>query len=246
MSGSTDPDRTDPDGTDPPRTGPDGTEPDGIPPERTDPGRAQPDGTLPERTDPASTAWDPPPSPDYVPPVAGPPVPYGVFPGYGQPQLPGPPPVGGPPPPYGVFPGYGQPLPPGPPPAFGQPPPYGQPPAYGSQPPAYGSQPPYAAGPYAAPGAFEAPKQNVSAIVLTITAGVLSVLCCSLLTLPALIFGIVGLSKQSTDPEGSARMTRYGWIAFGVGLLVSILAIIGFFALGAGGYLDDSGPYDGY
>ena len=38
---------------------------------------------------------------------------------------------------------------------------------------------------------------------------------------PALIFGIVGLSKQSTDPEGSARMTRYGWIAFGVGLLVA-------------------------
>ena len=85
----------------------------------------------------------------------------------------------------------------------------------------------------------------MSAIALTITAGVLSVLCCSLLTLPALILGIVGLSKQSTDPEGSARMTRYGWIAFGVGLLVSILAIIGFFALGAGGYFDDPGPYDG-
>ena len=67
-----------------------------------------------------------------------------------------------------------------------------------------------------------------------------------MLTVPALILGIVGLSKQSTDPEGAARMTRYGWIAFGVGVLVSILALTVFFALGAGGYFDDSGPYDGF
>ena len=90
----------------------------------------------------------------------------------------------------------------------------------------YGDPTTYGPGPYAAPGTYGAPQHNGSALALTITAGILSVLCCSLLTLPALILGIVGLSKQSTDPEGSARMTRYGWIAFGVGVLVSILAII--------------------
>ena len=117
--------------------------------------------------------------------------------------------------------------------AYGQAPPYGDPTTYGP-------------GPYAAPGTYGAPQRNGSALALTITAGILSVLCCSVLTVPALILGIVGLSKQSTDPEGAARMTRYGWIAFGVGVLVSILALTVFFALGAGGYFDDSGPYDGF
>ena len=59
-------------------------------------------------------------------------------------------------------------------------------------------------------GPYGQPQRNGSALALTITAGILTVFCCSLLTLPSLILGIIGLTKQSTDPEGSARPTRYG------------------------------------
>ena len=134
--------------------------------------------------------------------------------------------------------------PPWAPPAYGQPPAYGRHPAYGQAP--YGGPSPYGPSPYTAPGMYGPPQRSGSALALSITAGILTVFCCSVLTLPSLILGIVALSKQSTDPQGSARLARYGWIAFGIGVFITVLAIIVFAALGAGGYLDDSGPYEGY
>ena len=67
---------------------------------------------------------------------------------------------------------------------------------------------------------------------------------CCLLCAPALIFGIVALSKQSTDPLGSARMTRYGWIALGVTVLLAILLVVAFFAFGMAGAFDSGSSYD--
>ncbi|QIM21821.1 hypothetical protein G7075_12940 [Phycicoccus sp. HDW14] len=85
--------------------------------------------------------------------------------------------------------------------------------------------------------------------MLTILTGVLTVFCCSLLTVPALVLGIVGLTKQDNDPEGSRRMTRFGWIAFSVGIGLTVLGFILLIAYGvATGDTStsfDSG-YDGY
>jgi hypothetical protein len=120
---------------------------------------------------------------------------------------------------------------------YGQPQPYGQPP---------GPSDGYAPWPYAPPGTYGVPRRNGSALALTITSGILSVFCCSVLTLPALILGIVALAKQSTDPAGSTRYARYGWIAFGVGLLVTLVVAAIFFALSLGGAFDDSSYYEGY
>jgi hypothetical protein len=109
---------------------------------------------------------------------------------------------------------YGQEY--GPPPVhqYGQPQvqQYGQPPA-----PAYGQ--PYGTG---------APSQtNASAIVLTILS-VLSI--CLVVPIASLVLGIIALTKNSTDPEGSRRMTKIGWIVFGVGwglwLLLQILSLM--------------------
>jgi hypothetical protein len=105
--------------------------------------------------------------------------------------------------------------------------------------------------PYAAPpSAYGAPQRNTSALVLTIISGVLAVFCCSVLTVPALIFGIVGLTKQDTDPEGSRRASRNGWIAFSVGIAITVIGLVIFFAIGlSGGFDDPSGydsTYDGY
>ena len=205
-----------------------------IPQAPSDPAAPQPDAGAPPAAPEPSAAeqpWAPPPpygqpggyveQPTYQDPYAQ--QPYGQEP-YGQP------PYGQQAAPYGQDP-YAQQQ-------------YGQP-QYGQQ--AYG-QPPasYAQPPYAAPGTYGQPaRTNGSALALTIISGLATVSCC-LLSAPALIFGIVALTKQTTDPEGSARMTRYGWIAFAAGFVLSLLAIGVFIAFGASGAFDDTGRYDGY
>jgi len=127
---------------------------------------------------------------------------------------------------------YGQPQPTQPHPPYGQQPsqPY---PAYGQQTPSqpYGQpHPGYGQQTYGtgAPG-----ETNGSAIVLV----VLSILTlCNPLTLASLVFGIIALTKSSTDPEGSRHMTKIGWIVFAV---VWVLAILGFVLLVVVGVASD-------
>lgn len=119
---------------------------------------------------------------------------------------------------------------------------------------------PYAAGgaqaqqggypPYQVPGQWQAPPvaygtpppQNTSALVLTILSGIATLTCC-LPMVVSLVMGIMALSKNSEDPEGSRRLTKWGWIVFGVCLALSVIAIGIFIAIAiAGGF--DSGTYD--
>ena len=187
------------------------------------------------------------PSPYEAPPASAeaPPSPYDAQ----QPPAYGPPPAyGQQTDPYAQPPAYGaQARPYAQPPAYGsQPTPYGQPSSpYGQQPdpygapPAYGQpQPGYGPGPYAA-----APQTNGSALALTIISAIGALSCC-LITLPSLIFGIIALSKQSSDPVQSAKMAKYGWIAFGICVALAVLAAIGFFAAGSAGWFDDGGYSD--
>lgn len=109
--------------------------------------------------------------------------------------------------PYGAAPGIPTNMPPAPGP-------------YGPHP--YGPQP------YGAPGYAYPPPQptNVSALILTILSGILALSCyCTIPGVVGLIFGILGLTKQSTDPAEAARMTKYGWIAFAA---LMALSLIGF------------------
>lgn len=109
-----------------------------------------------------------------------------------------------------------------------------QPSGYGQQPAPYGpsgyGQLPGAPNPYG--GITQPSEPNVSAIVLTCLTAVLTVgssFCCLPVTVAPLIFGILGIVKQSTDREGAARMTRIGWIILAVLTVLTILAVIGFF-----------------
>ena len=205
-----------------------------LPQATSDPAAPQPDaGGAPAAPEPppAEQPWTPPPAygrpggygeqPAYQDPYAQ--QPYGQQP-YAQP------PYGQQAAPYGQDP-YGQ-------QAYGQP-------QYGQQ--GYGQPPvPYGQPPYAAPGTYGQPSRtNGSALALTIISGLATVSCC-LLSAPALIFGIIALTKQTNDPEGSARMARYGWIAFAAGFALSLLAIGIFFVFGAAGAFDDDGRYGGY
>ena len=112
--------------------------------------------------------------------------------------------------------------------------PYGSQPQqpYGSQPQQpYGSQP--QPNPYAAPAAYgyqvpPAAPANTSAIVLTIVSGLSILLCACFFAIVPLIFGILGITHNATDPAKSAQMTRYGWISFGVCvLIVAVIAALG-------------------
>ena len=115
-----------------------------------------------------------------------------------------------------------------------QPDPYGQPqpgqpyPAYGQDYPAHG-QSPYASGPA---------LSNTSAIILTIVSGLTTVTTC-VIGIPSLIFGIMALTSNSSDPVGSRKKSRIGWIIFavnvGVVLLVAIIAAIGLVAFSGNG-----------
>ena len=49
----------------------------------------------------------------------------------------------------------------------------------------------------------------------------------------------MALSKNSTDPEGSRRLTKWGWIAFGVGLALVVVGVVAFIVLGVAGVWDD-------
>jgi len=134
----------------------------------------------------------------------------------------------GAPSPYGQQPAAPQATPPVSNPYAQQPPapPYGQqPPAppYGQQYPTYGQQP-YGAGAPMAPS-------NTSAIVLTIVSGVSMLSSAFLVGIPSLIFGIMALTSNNTDPVGSRRKARIGWIIFAVNVAVVVLLIVAAIAL---------------
>ncbi|MEO7421784.1 MAG: hypothetical protein ABIU87_05245 [Ornithinibacter sp.] len=200
----------------------------------------EPPLTRPYAGGPAGEAELPSPYPTQ-PPTPGQ-EPYGQQGQYGAPPAYGQQPYGEPPPygqqPYGEPPAYGQ------PPAYGEPSPYGQapPPSYGQQ--QFGSPFP---GPYPpGPAAHGVEQRNTSALTLTILSG-LSILCCGgIFSIPALVFGILALTKQTTDPTESRRMTRFGWIAFAVGVaaLVVVAGIV--IAIAVAGGFDTSSTYEGY
>ena len=218
MTESSDPDRTDGGFDDPPA--PPWSNPDAE-------SRTEPSGPT-DATPPVGTGAPTQPIPAPAPPVE----PFGAAP-FGQgpaAETPYPPPTG-----YGQAP-YGQ-------APYGEAPygqlgpaqtPYGQQP-YGST--AYGQQP------YSLPPApYGPPPQNGSALALTIVSAIGTVLCC-LLCLPSLILGIVALSKHSTDPNGAARLARWGWFALAGAVVLVVVGILAFFALGVAGAFD-SGAYD--
>lgn len=128
-----------------------------------------------------------------------------------------------------------------PPPAPGSEAPYGTPPPpspYPTQDQPTQGQPEgqYGASPYGAPASpYGTPppnyyqsgpaQSNTSALILTILSGIGMFTCCGV-TIVGLILGIIALTKQATDPVQSAKLTKWGWIAFGVGLVLAVLALV--------------------
>ena len=111
----------------------------------------------------------------------------------------------------------------------GQPNPYArqQYPTQGQVQGGYAGAPPYGAPAYGAPGygtpTYAAPQSlSGSTIALLVVSG-LTTLGCGF-GIVALIFAIIAAAKKD-QPADSAKYTRWGWIAFGVGLLLSVIVI---------------------
>jgi hypothetical protein len=162
------------------------------------------DPTAPRWTEPAA------PYPSQDAPTQGPATPS--YPAQGDPaqgyRTPGPPPPPAYPTQEQVRQQYGQ-------------APYGQQPGYGQPPAGYGYPPPGVV-------AYAQPRTNGSALGLVITSALSILFCSNILSIPAVVFGGVALSRQSTDPESSRKLSRWGWIAFGVAMAIEVVAIIGF------------------
>lgn len=83
-----------------------------------------------------------------------------------------------------------------------------------------GMPPPY---PYAP---AQAAPVNTSAIVLVIFSSLALVTgYCCYIGIPGLILGILGITKNATDPEGAAKLTKIGWITFAALSVITFLAI---------------------
>lgn len=89
------------------------------------------------------------------------------------------------------------------------------------------------------PGYGAPPAQNTSALVLTIMSAIATVSCC--FGIFALPFGIIALTKNATDPEGSRRLAKIGWIVFGVTAVLLVVGAIALFALGIASDMNDGG-----
>jgi hypothetical protein len=114
--------------------------------------------------------------------------------------------------------------------------PYGSP--QGGQ-PADSTYPGY---PYAQPG--RQGITNVSAIVLLVISGLLTLTLC-IPGLPSLVMSIIALTKQETDPEGSRRLTRWGWVVLAIMVVLGAIAITAIVAW-AITHSDELDPYTTY
>ncbi len=92
-----------------------------------------------------------------------------------------------------------------------------------------GGYPGYPGGSYPAP-----PPSNGSAIGLTIVSGLAFLSCIGLLALPSLIIGIIALTKNATDPAGSRKLTKTGWIVLAACMAITVVLAILYFVFVGG------------
>ena len=72
--------------------------------------------------------------------------------------------------------------------------------------------------------------------MLTILSGITMLSTCFIVGIPSLVFGIMALSSNALDPDGSRKKAKTGWIIFGINVgVVVLLAIAGVVLLAATG-----------
>jgi len=74
-------------------------------------------------------------------------------------------------------------------------------------------------------------EASSSAIVLTVLSGIVMLSTCFIIGIPSLIFGIIALTSNRTDPAGSRKQAKTGWILLAVNFGVVVLLVIAGFAV---------------
>jgi len=65
---------------------------------------------------------------------------------------------------------------------------------------------------------------------LTIVSALSTVTTC-VIGIPSLIFGIMALSSNNTDPVGSRKKAKIGWIIYAINLGLIVLAVVAIVAI---------------
>ncbi|NHA67941.1 hypothetical protein [Phycicoccus flavus] len=189
-----------------------------APPPANSSGWERPTYTSPSYSLPSYDLPAPPPAPSPAPaPPAGPPAPLR----YGDAGRPAPPRTTG---------DATTSPPSSPPPAtYPPPPPGGVPsgwPGTTDAPPA-GDAYPYAT----PPNPLTPTTTNGSALALTIVSGLLVLSCCGALMVPALVLGILALTRQATDPAWASATARKGWLALAGGVALTLVLAVGWLVI---------------
>jgi hypothetical protein len=79
---------------------------------------------------------------------------------------------------------------------------------------------PQQGGAYAAP--YGSRGSNGSAIALVVVAGISTFFGC-IFSIPAVILGIIALTKHNDSPAEAAKFTRWGWIAWVLAIALALV-----------------------
>ncbi|WP_198653753.1 hypothetical protein [Actinocorallia populi] len=85
------------------------------------------------------------------------------------------------------------------------------------------------------------PASNGPAVAALIANILLTITCCGLLAVPGIVTAAVAMSRVNTDPVSAKNLTNWSWVIFGLAVLVGVVLLVLFFALGLSGELDETG-----
>ncbi len=97
---------------------------------------------------------------------------------------------------------------------------YGGPPYPGQ--PGGGWQDPYGGYGYGPPGVPNAPGASQGSAIGALVCNIIMLFVCWLLAIPGIICSAIALGRVNTDPDSARTLTMWGWVLFGLGLLMGI------------------------
>ncbi|GAA2725272.1 hypothetical protein [Actinocorallia aurantiaca] len=84
------------------------------------------------------------------------------------------------------------------------------------------------------------PANNGAAVAALIANILLTITCCGLLAVPGIVTAAIAMSRVHTDPVSAKNLTMWSWVIFGAAILVGIVLLVLFFALGLSESFDES------
>ncbi|MEO3787101.1 hypothetical protein ABGB12_27565 [Actinocorallia sp. B10E7] len=85
-----------------------------------------------------------------------------------------------------------------------------------------------------------APASNGAAVAALVANILLTITCCGLLAVPGIVTAAMAVGRVNTDPVSAKNLTMWSWVIFGAAVLVGIVLLVLFFAMGISGSFEES------